>query len=182
MLKREAALKPRVEHPVWKDVIGGSCAAESAPCTKAVVLPETVDDDRIVAGMVLAQPGHEGGGKRIGVARGTEGVQAQGKVADFGVRGIIEGYHFHGVAVALVYGRKAPHGFRRATTGGADGSDDVKEFHGRREMLEGRGESLHGLYLSGHGADLTSVAGRVMNLKYPNGIMKDEARCAFDCV
>jgi hypothetical protein len=104
--------------------------------------------------MVLTHPGHEAGGKGIGVARGTEGVQAKGKVAYFGVRGIIKGYDFHGVAVALVYGRKTPHGFRRATTGGADGSDDVKEFHGGREMSQARGRSLHGLYLSGHGADL----------------------------
>ncbi len=104
--------------------------------------------------MILTQPGHECGGKGIGAARGTEGVEPQREVADFGVRGIIKGYDFHGVAVALVYVRKAPHGFRWATTGGADGSDDVKEFHGGREMSLARGGSLHGLYLSGHGADL----------------------------
>jgi hypothetical protein len=51
-----------------------------------------------------------------------------------------------------VNGGEAPHGFHRAPTGGADGSDDVKEFHGRREMSRARGESLHGLYLLKHGA------------------------------
>jgi hypothetical protein len=104
--------------------------------------------------MILAHPGHECGGEGIGVARGTERVQAKGEVADFGIRGIIKRDDFDGVAIALVYGRKIPHGFRWATAGGADGSDDVKEFHGRREMSQARGGSLHGLYLSGHGADL----------------------------
>jgi hypothetical protein len=70
-----------------------------------------------------------------------------------------------------VQGRKAPHGFRRATPGCADGSDDVKEFHGRRGKSRGGRELLHGLYLSGHGADSTSVTGGVMNPKYPDGIM-----------
>jgi hypothetical protein len=82
-------------------------------------------------------------------------MQVQRKVANFGIRGIIEGYDFDGVAAALVNGREVPHGFGRATPGGADGSDDVKEFHGRRGILRGREESLHGLYLSGHGARST---------------------------
>jgi hypothetical protein len=47
---------------------------------------------------------------------------------------------------------EAPHGFHGASTGGSDGSDDVKEFHGGRELLRARGESLHGLYLLKHGA------------------------------
>src|SRR5882757_10274865 len=92
MLEREAALEPRIEHPMGKDVIGRGGAAKCAPCAEAVVLPETIDDDCVVAGMVLAHPGHEGGGKGIGAAGGTEGVQVQGKVADFGVCGIIKGY------------------------------------------------------------------------------------------
>jgi hypothetical protein len=97
-------------------------------------------------------------------------MQAEGEVADFGICGIIERHDLHGVAVALVYSGEALHSFRRTTTGGPDGSDDVKEFHGRR----GWGESLHGLYLSEHSAGLiVSLAGRVMNPKYPNGIMRD---------
>jgi hypothetical protein len=73
-----------------------------------------------------------------------------------------------------VYGGEAPHSFRRTTTGGPDGSDDVKEFHGRRGLSRGRGESLHELYLSKHSAGpIVSLAGRVMNPKYPNGIMRD---------
>jgi hypothetical protein len=31
-----------------------------------------------------------------------------------------------------VHGGEAAHGFRRTTTSGADGGDDVKESHGRR--------------------------------------------------
>jgi hypothetical protein len=73
-----------------------------------------------------------------------------------------------------VYSGEALHSFCRTTTGGPDGSDDVKEFHGRRGLSRGRGESLHGLYLSEHSAGpIVSVAGRVMNSKYPNGIMRD---------
>jgi hypothetical protein len=98
-------------------------------------------------------------------------VQAEGKAADFGVSGIVEGCDFDGVAVALVNRREATHGFRRTATSGADGGDDVKEFHGRRGMDRAVGESLHGLYLSEHDPDPMSVAGGVMNPKYPNGIM-----------
>ena len=58
--------------------------------------------------------------------------------------------------------------------GGPDGGDDVKEFHGRRRLSRGQGKTLHGLYLSEHSAgSIASVAGRVMNPKYPNGIMRD---------
>jgi hypothetical protein len=102
--------------------------------------------------MILAQPGHEGGGKGIGVARGAECVQAKREGLDFGVHGIVQGHDFDGMAITLMNCREAPHGSHRAPTGGADGSDDVKEFHGGRELLRARGESLHGLYLLKHGA------------------------------
>jgi hypothetical protein len=56
----------------------------------------------------------------------------QGEIVDFGVRGIVERRDFDGVAVALVHGGEVAHGFRGATTSGADGGDDVEESHGRR--------------------------------------------------
>jgi hypothetical protein len=62
----------------------------------------------------------------------AERVHLEGEIVDLGVRGIVERRDFDGVAVALVHGGEAAHGFRGATTSGADGGDDVKEFHGRR--------------------------------------------------
>jgi hypothetical protein len=56
----------------------------------------------------------------------------EGEVVDFGVRRIVERRDFDRVAVALVHGGEAAHGFRGATTSGADGGDDVKKSHGRR--------------------------------------------------
>jgi hypothetical protein len=79
-------------------------------------------------------------------------MQAQREGSDFGVRGIVQGHDFDGVAITLMNCGEAPHGFHGASTGGSDGSDDVKEFHGGRELLRARGESLHGLYLLKHGA------------------------------
>ena len=60
----------------------------------------------------------------------TRVVESDG--VDERVRGIVERRDFDGVAVALVYVGEAAHGFRGATTSGADGGDDVKEFHGWR--------------------------------------------------
>ena len=87
---------------------------------------------------------------------GPSACRAQGKVADFGIRGIIEGYILPRSGHRAGVRQKGFARLRRATAGGADGSDDVKEFHGRRGRSRGRGELLYGLYLSGHGADLYS--------------------------
>src|SRR5205823_2587479 len=57
VLQREAAFEPRVEHPMRKDKVRRISSVKSAPRAKAVILPEAVDDDGVITGAVLAQPG-----------------------------------------------------------------------------------------------------------------------------
>jgi hypothetical protein len=66
-------------------------------------------------------------------------VYVQREAADFGIRGIVERDDFDGVAMALMYGGEAAHGFCGPATSGADGGDDVKESHDRRGKIAGPG-------------------------------------------
>src|ERR1700744_5383132 len=104
MLQRESTLDPGVKHPGGKYIVGRSAVAQRPPGAEAMVLPETIDDDGIVAGPVLTQPGDERGGEGVRTAGRAERVHRQGEVVDFGVRGIVERRDFDGVAVALVRG------------------------------------------------------------------------------
>jgi hypothetical protein len=122
-----------------KHVIRGGSVAKRAPRAEAVILPEAIDDDGVIMIAVLTQPGHECGRVGILVAGGAERVYVQWEASDFGIRGIVERDDFDGVAMALMYGGEAAHGFCGPATSGADGGDDVKESHDRREKIAGPG-------------------------------------------
>ena len=57
MLERIAALEPGIEHAVGIDVIGRGGRAQGAPDREAAVLPEAVDDDRVVLADVFLSQG-----------------------------------------------------------------------------------------------------------------------------
>ena len=59
-------------------------------------------------------------------------MHGEGKAADLRIRRIVQADDFGGVAVALVHRGEASHSFCWATSGGADGGDDVEESHNRR--------------------------------------------------
>ncbi len=61
VLARVGVLEPGIEHAVRVDVVRHLQLAQRAPCAKAMVLPQAVDDDRVELLRMLAQPGHQPG-------------------------------------------------------------------------------------------------------------------------
>ena len=69
MLERKRALEPGIEHPVRDNEIRYRGFVKPLPHRKAVVLPDTVDDDAIKFITVLPKPAGEGA--RVTIARQT---------------------------------------------------------------------------------------------------------------
>src|SRR5688572_28474371 len=56
VLKRIGTLEPGIEHSVRENKIGSSGAGQRPPDPEAVVLPNPMDDDRVVVGLALPDP------------------------------------------------------------------------------------------------------------------------------
>src|SRR5215475_4386225 len=59
MLQGISLFEPGIEHAMGNDKKGRSQMPQSAPCSKAVILPNSVDDDRIEIICVFAKPWHK---------------------------------------------------------------------------------------------------------------------------
>src|SRR5215475_7575114 len=74
MLERKRALEPGIEHPVRDNEIRYRGFVKPLPHRKAVVLPDTVDDDAIKFNTVLPEPAGEGARVTIAGPAPTETV------------------------------------------------------------------------------------------------------------
>jgi hypothetical protein len=56
-------------------------------------------------------------------------MHREGEAMDFAVGRLVEGGDFRGMARVLMHCGETSYSFHRATSGGADGGNDVKDFH-----------------------------------------------------
>ena len=103
MLQRVSFFKPRIEHPMSKNEIGGGGATERPPNTECVILPNTVHHNDVETMAVCAQPRHEAG--RIAIAAGRWAHCVDFKWTTFNPRRVrrIEGQYLYFVAAGRVY-------------------------------------------------------------------------------
>jgi len=74
VFERIGAVEPRIEHSVWKNDVWCRAAAQGAPDAEAVVLPQAVDDHRVVFRMSVFNPASEARRVSVAPAAGTERV------------------------------------------------------------------------------------------------------------
>ncbi|XQU70879.1 hypothetical protein OJJOAM_003668 [Cupriavidus sp. H18C1] len=129
MLERIAGLEPGVQHAVGEHVIR-HLAAQDRERGQAVELPQTFDDDRVVARAVFAQPGQQ--------AR-VIGVDAPGRPQRDHVElalahpwriGIVAADDIDVHAALDQRHAQLPQPFDRAAAGRIDCRNDVKKLHG----------------------------------------------------
>ena len=78
MFERESALEPGIEHPVWENEIWRRGFVKPLPHRKAVVLPDSVNDDAIKLLAILPKPSGEGARVTIVGQALTESVHCNG--------------------------------------------------------------------------------------------------------
>src|SRR5438874_2618166 len=91
MLERISPIKPWIEHAVRENVVRRARSPQGAPNAKAAVLPETMNDDGIVARAPLFDPVGEAGSIGVGSPSRAERVHRDRIVAQPLTRRIVEG-------------------------------------------------------------------------------------------
>src|SRR5437588_8310388 len=81
MLERISPIKPWIEHAVRENVVRRARSPQGAPNAKAAVLPDAMNDDRIVARAPLFDPIGEAGGVSVGAPARAERVHGNWIVA-----------------------------------------------------------------------------------------------------
>ena len=129
MLERIRPIKPWIEHAVWENVIRRARSPQGAPDAKAAVLPDTMNDDGIVARASLFDPISEAGSVGIGAPARAERVHGNRIVAQPLAGRIVESDDLNLMAACGQSGGRLLQRFTGSSKLRVNRADRAKYFH-----------------------------------------------------
>ena len=143
VLERVCLLEPGIEHAVRVNDIGQRAAVQSAPGSKAVVLPQAVDDGHIKALEIGAQPGYKLRIVVVAEMASADGVHGEREVLDERVGRIVEAEDFDILPESVVGGGQLENALDGAAAQRVDARDDVQDSHLSERPCQGGGAEPH---------------------------------------
>ncbi|MCY1296498.1 hypothetical protein D9M70_458870 [compost metagenome] len=139
VLERVSAAKPRVEHAVREHEVRHAAVAQRLPGSKTVVLPQPVDDDRVKALRVFAQPRQQRRAVAVAAARGPERMHRQAGVAQPRRIGCVERQHLDPMALRGQRDGALAHALGGTALAGIERWQQLQDLHARGPCRVSRG-------------------------------------------
>jgi len=139
VLEGVAAVEVGVEHAVGKDDIGDAPGHRHS-CGKAVVLPDSVDDDAIETLPVFLEPLEEPGLIAVSAPARPEGMDLRAGNIGEALRGRVQRGDLDLIACALMSGGKHVRRLGGAAVAGVQRTDDMQDAHRPYDSMDDSGE------------------------------------------